>query len=140
MEVHPDYTRCCCRTYFNYIISTFLFFATTPTNILRFFFVILEKKLRTSTKLSTSNFGCMDKRHTLCFQRTTLLHNKELIRSLEEIRKKCAEELRVIKLSMKNLKYLTSFIFSLYIFLFLNPLLSQRTLFFLYPSLVYICV
>ena len=122
---------------YNNNISSFC--ATTPTNILRFFFCDTRvKNLRTSTKLSTSNFGCMDKRHALCFQRTTLLHNKELIRSLVEIRKKCAEELRVIKLSMKNLKCLTSFIFSLYIFLFLNPLLSLLSSFYIPRSFIFV--
>ena len=87
----------------------------------------------TSAKLSTSNFQ-HEQKDVSCTATQQRINTK-----LGWDKKNCAEELRVIKLSMKNLKCLASFIFSLYIFCFLIPSFLS-TLSFPYPSHLYLCL
>ena len=88
----------------------------------------------TSAKLSTSNFQ-HEQKDVSCTATQQRINTKLGCWD----KKNCAEELRVIKLSMKNLKCLASFIFSLYIFCFLIPSFLS-TLSFPYPSHLYLCL
>ena len=88
----------------------------------------------TSAKLSTSNFQ-HEQKDVSCTATQQRINTKLGCWD----KKNCAEELRVIKLSMKNLKCLASFIFSLYIFCFLIPSFLSLLSPFHIPR-IYICV